>query len=250
MPLYHPIRLAEDLAVLDLLGQGRIDLVFIEGYRHEEFEMMEVDITQRGQRMTEFIEVLKNAWTGEPFEWHGHRAWVTPKPFQQPRPRIGMGGSAPASARRAAQIADSYHPTVPEMVEVYRAEMVRLGKEPGPALAPPKPGVKRKELLVAVSNDPESTWKQVGPICVEYMNSFAEWIRDGAGAVASRYSEVPSVEALRRTGVLLVLSPDECVRWIRDRDGKFMIQPLLAGIPPSIGWESLRIIEQAVLPAL
>jgi len=82
------------------------------------------------------------------------------------------------------------------------------------------------------------------------MNSYVEWTPKGAGVVVPRYREVPDVEALRETGVLRVLSPDECVHWIHDRDGHLMIQPLLAGLPSSIGWESLRLIEHDVLPAL
>lgn len=249
LPLYHPIRLAEDLAVLDLLGQGRIDILFIEGYRYEEYEMMEVDITERGRRMTEFTEVIKKAWTGEPFEWRGHNAWVTPRPFQRPRPKISMGGSAAPSARRAARIAEGYEPTVPAMIDVYRQELMSLGKDPGAIPKPARPGVNTKELLVAVSNDPEATWRDVAPFCLEYMNSYAEWIRKGSGAVVARYQEVSNVNELREAGLLRVLSPEECVEWVREREGTFMIVPLLSGLPVAIGWESLRLLADHVFPA-
>ena len=70
-PLYHPLRLAEDAAVTDLLTGGRLDLGLAPGYRHAEFANLGVPREQRGARTEETVEVLRRAWTGEPFSFHG-----------------------------------------------------------------------------------------------------------------------------------------------------------------------------------
>src|SRR5438046_1396245 len=66
-PLYDPLRLAEDLAVLDNLSGGRVDLLLANGYVADEFAMFGVPMNERGRRTTEVVETLRKAWTGEPF---------------------------------------------------------------------------------------------------------------------------------------------------------------------------------------
>ena len=76
-----------------------------------------------GRLLDGAIEVLKQAWTGEPFEYRGRTVRVTPRPVQQPRPPILLGGSTRAAARRAARIADYCFPSTPEVFEMYREEL-------------------------------------------------------------------------------------------------------------------------------
>ena len=63
VPLHDPVRLAEQLAVLDLLSGSRVSLVAGLGYRHEEFAMAGVDRAQRGKLLDEYVEVMRKAWT-------------------------------------------------------------------------------------------------------------------------------------------------------------------------------------------
>src|SRR6266704_3554479 len=69
IPLHDPVRLAEQLAVLDLASGGRVGFVAGLGYRQEEFEMAGIDRKERGRLLEEYVQVLRQAWTGEPFEW-------------------------------------------------------------------------------------------------------------------------------------------------------------------------------------
>ncbi|MGE0304223.1 MAG: LLM class flavin-dependent oxidoreductase [Acidimicrobiia bacterium] len=245
LPLYDPIRLAEDLAVLDLTSGGRMSIVLGAGYRSEEFDMLGVDIEARGQLMEEYIGVLKLAWTGEPFEYRGRSALVLPRPFQRPRPPIVMAGSSPGSARRAARHADGYLPNHPDLLNVYREELERLGRAPGP-IGAMKPCFK---WVVAVANDPDATWEQVGPFCLHEMNSYAEWaVKAAAGANTAMYAYTADTDSLRERGPFDVLTPAQCVEWIRNNDGTLVISPLTGGLPPEVAWESLRLIESDVLP--
>lgn len=85
-PLYDPLRLAEDIAVLDLIGKGRLVTVAGIGYRPEEYEAHGVDWGRRGKIQDLLLETLLKAWTGEPFTYEGRTVRVTPRPYTQPHP--------------------------------------------------------------------------------------------------------------------------------------------------------------------
>src|SRR5581483_1738420 len=104
LPLHDPIRVAEDVAALDLLSGGRFMLTVALGYRDEEFEMFGVDRRRRAPLVEEGVTAMLQAWTGEPFEYRGRRVQVTPRPSTKPHPMLFVGGSVPAGAKRAARL--------------------------------------------------------------------------------------------------------------------------------------------------
>src|SRR3954447_4071807 len=81
-PFYDPIRLAEDLVVLDHLSRGRLDVVVAGGYVREEFAMYGVAPEERPARVREMVATLKAAFTGAPFEYRGRQVQVTPAPYR------------------------------------------------------------------------------------------------------------------------------------------------------------------------
>src|SRR5690242_9723475 len=152
LPLHDPVRLAEELAVLDLASGGRVSFVAGLGYRYEEFEMAGVDRKQRGKLLEEYVGVMRQAWTGEPFEWRGRTVQVTPKPMTQPHPMMMIGGSTEIAARRAARLRLPMFPAVgdPKLAEVYAEECAKVGFEHGFISLPAGPG------FVHVAEDPEA----------------------------------------------------------------------------------------------
>src|SRR5688500_7048538 len=64
---HDPIRLAEDIAVVDQISRGRLDLVVTNGYVESEFAMFGRPMPERARRTVEMVESLRAAWTGEPF---------------------------------------------------------------------------------------------------------------------------------------------------------------------------------------
>ncbi len=132
-PFYEPLRLAEDLIVLDIVSRGRVDLIVGAGYVHEEFDQFGVAMGDRPRLVTEAVRTLKAAFSGEPFEFRGRTVRLTPAPFRPGGPSIILGGSSEAAARRAARIGDGFIPSSPELWEPYRDEVQRLGRpDPGP----------------------------------------------------------------------------------------------------------------------
>jgi probable F420-dependent oxidoreductase len=113
MPFYQPIVLAKQLATLDVMAAGRLDVGVGIGWSLDEFEAAGVSAERRGARADEFIRVLTAAWADDPVEFAGSfyripPAYVRPKPVQRPRPPLLVGGYSEAVLRRAATLADGY----------------------------------------------------------------------------------------------------------------------------------------------
>ncbi len=242
LPLYEPIRAAEDIAVLDLVAQGRLYLVVGGGYREEEYEQFGLSIADRPARMEHAVKTLKLAWTGEPFDYEGRTVRVLPRPFTPGGPPIMLGGTSKAAARRAARIADGFVPSTPKYFETYREELARLGKPVPPPMGRDSVG----PLFVHVSNDPERDWARIAPHALHEMNDYAQWAK---GNPDYPYQPVRDIDELRASGMYLVLTPDECVEFARANDGLF-VKPLMGGLAPEVAWESLELIESKVLPHL
>lgn len=245
LPLYHPLRAAEDLAVLDLISAGRLRLVVGLGYREDEYEQFGVDIKRRPSIMEEAVETLKLAWTGEPFEFRGHEVRILPRPAQRPRPQISMGGASPASAKRAARIADAYQPISPKLYQVYLEELDALGKpRPAGGLAPGSN--LSDDPYVFVAEDPDREWALIAPHAAHDTAEYAKWI---AGRRGGGFSDMADYDELRVKGNYRVLTPDECLEHAR-RHHHVMFKPLVGGLVPAVGWRSLQLFADAVLPHL
>jgi alkanesulfonate monooxygenase SsuD/methylene tetrahydromethanopterin reductase-like flavin-dependent oxidoreductase (luciferase family) len=242
-PFHDPLRLAEDIAVVDHLTRGRLDVIITGGYVHEEFDMFGVSLKERPARVTEMVTTLKQAFTGEPFEFRGRKARITPAPFQPGGPAISMGGSSEPAARRAARLGDGFMPSDPAVWAFYVDECQKLGKpDPGPWMG-------GDTSVIALAEDADAGWEAHAPFFLHEMNAYGAWqAQDG---VATNYHSVADTDALRATGQYRVLTPDQYVEELKASPFPFgMFHPLCGGTPPELGWESLRLFEERVLPAM
>ena len=201
-PFYDPLRLAEDLVVLDHLSRGRVDLIVAGGYVQRGVRHVRRAHERAGSaRVTEAVATLKAAFTGEPFEHRARTVQVTPAPFRPGGPGIMLGGSSEAAARRAARIADGFLPSVPEVWDFYRDEVQQLGRpDPGPSPI-------GENQTIVLAEDVERGWEQVGPYFLHETNAYGTWLaqNDGAGP----YRAVAGIDELRAQGQYRVLTPDE-----------------------------------------
>ncbi len=243
-PFHDPLRLAEDAAVVDLLSGGRLDLTIAAGYARHEFEMFGVAMSERPARVTEAVTTLRSAWTGEPFEHRGRTVRVTPTPAQDGGPRIVLGGSSAAAARRAARIADGFLPSEPGIWEHYRDELAVLGRpDPGPF---PTGGTD----VVVLAEDPDAAWDR---LLAHFVHEATEYgaLRDDDDVATSYRTPVDGAE-LRGGSQYRILTPDDYVDELRAAGpGAFaLLHPMVGGIPPEAAWRHLRLFEERVLPAL
>lgn len=141
-PLYHPIRLAEDIAVIDQATKGRMVAAVGIGYQPPDFDAFGVPIKQRAGRTEECVEILRKAWSGQPFSYAGKyhtidNVRVTPPSYQPGGPPIWLAGWVPAGLERAGRIGDGWIadpiqslPVIKDYAAQYRAEAKKHGRKP------------------------------------------------------------------------------------------------------------------------
>ena len=239
-PLHDPIRLAEDLAVLDQISNGRVVAALAAGFIPGEFAMFGQDIKRRAASTEEAVLALKAAWTGEPFAFRGRTVRVTPRPVQRPHPPVLLGGSSRAAAERAARIADGFQTHVADLYQVYFEAATKLGKKPAPF-------AKVSPSFVLVAEDTEAAWNEIAPHALHEMNAYGCWHQ--AAGYEGGYKVVESIEALKATSAYAVVTPEECVRLARSVD-EIIFHPLMGGMSPQLGMRSLELFVEKVRPAL
>jgi probable F420-dependent oxidoreductase len=136
-----PVVLAKQLATLDIVCDGRLDVGLSLGWSQDEYEACGVPFRERGARLDEYLWCLQALWGDDPVEFSGRfysvpRSLFLPKPRQRPRPPILVGGYAPATVRRAATLGDGYLggnvplAKVVPLVEQLRSAAGAAGRDP------------------------------------------------------------------------------------------------------------------------
>lgn len=243
--LMHPIHLAEDLAVADVITNGRLEVVLGAGYRKEEFLAFQVNWKRRPSMMIEAVDTLRKAWTGEQFEFRGQQVRVLPRPAQEGGPPLAIGGTSEGAARRAAQLGVAFEPLGNQFYDAYLDELGRLGR--------PLPEERRATFggafpkYVAVAADPEAYWAEVGRHVLHNANEYASYARRKDLTV---FKEANDPDELLRTGEAKVFTPKELTAALLGAPEGVTLRfnPLEGGIPPELGWQSLRLFESEVLP--
>lgn len=242
VPLYDPIRLAEDIAVLDNIAQGRFSFVAGMGYRPEEYHAAGKDWSHRGALMDRCLSVLLAAWGDEPFAYNGATIHVTPKPYTRPHPFFFVGGMSVAAARRAARFGLPFSPPMdmPELDSVYQEELRAQGKT-GFVYHP-----ENGSTVTLLHHDPDEAWSRYGSFLMNEAAEYSGWKRQGV----PRPNETPaaSVPELRRLNAVEILTPAQLIAQIRSGRTDIVMNPLLGGLPIDDGWASLHRLVEEVLP--
>ena len=237
-PLYEPLRLAEEVAVADLCLGGRLDLGLGVGYVEDDFRAFGADYAARGRTLDELIPFLRQAWTGEPFEYRGTSVRVTPRPAQDPMP-IYVGGASRAGIERAVRLADGYFPPgLPAGWDLYRRLVMEAGRPDPGEFAP------RGPVFLWVSKEPkEQVWERLAPHVRHQIDSYAAWTN-----AAYRVPSGPFVPP----DAYQVMTPDEVLELCEQLgpEGELTFNPLLAGIDPADAWAMLDLVDREVLPHL
>jgi alkanesulfonate monooxygenase SsuD/methylene tetrahydromethanopterin reductase-like flavin-dependent oxidoreductase (luciferase family) len=161
LPFNHPLRLAEDLAVLDNLSGGRVELGVGMGYAPHEFRGFGLPLPERVSRTEEGLEVLRRCFAGERFSFHGRRyrfddVVVRPGYVQPGGPPLWLAAMSAGGARRAARFDCHLLPQGPrdQTLEPWRAALTDTGRDP----AGYRVGIIRGCL---VTDDRERDWPAV-----------------------------------------------------------------------------------------
>ena len=206
-PFYHPLRLAEDAAVIDIISGGRFDLAIALGYVKAEADCYGLDFSGRARRTDEMLQILQRLWRGETFSFEGEifqltNASISPLPVSRKMP-LWIGGNSKPAYRRAARYGDGFFGPVESYAD-YAAEVAALGKERASARIR---SIGANDMWHLVSEDPEQTIEEVLDHIVYQMNSYAEWQEGTTTAAFSRVTR----EQLRPVAGRWIMTPDQSI---------------------------------------
>lgn len=244
LPLHDPVLIAEQIAIVDQLSNGRLSVIFGAGYVPFEFAMFKKSLKDRGKALNSGIELILRALKGEKFEMDGRPVYVRPLPVQAPEDIIMAGGGVEASAKRAAKYDIGFGPMKPELVDVYLAECQRLGQTPRQYWRP-VPGM---PLAIHLCEDPEQGWQAIERHAVHVITEYAKWAEQEGDQSNSPFKGLTDPAVLKQAGLFAAWTPEqllERIPMIHDK-GNIGIQPLLGGLSPEEGWKSLKLLGQTL----
>lgn len=247
LPLHEPVMVAEQIAITDLISNGRLNVIFGAGYVPFEFAMFGRSLKDRARLMDSGIEIILRALRGEKFEAEGRPVCVRPLPVQKPEDIILVGGGVEASAKRAARHGVGFGPINPALVDVYLEECRRLGREPGQYFRPgPVP------ISIHLCEDPDQGWAAIEQHAVHVITEYAKWAeqeaQESGGASTSPFKGLTEPAVLRQMGLFAAWTPDELLAKVPEMPDRstFPFQPLLGGLSPDEGWKSLELLKQTM----
>ncbi len=234
LPLWDPVRLAEEISVLDLISEGRVSYAFGIGHRGEEYAYFGVDVHRRGRLADEYLSLVMSLLAGRTVDYRGRRISLSPPCAT--RPTVMIAGGSRAAARRAARHGLGFlsQSASAELADYYRAQCLAHGREPG-FVQSAVPGA---PTAVFVADDVDRAWAELGPHVLHDARMAAAY-RPGDDTVAS-ISRAETIEALRDPpGPYRIFTLDEAAATMR-AGRPLPLAPLCGGLPPDIAWPYLE----------
>ncbi len=247
MPFNHPIRLAEDLAVLDNLSGGRVELGVGMGYAPHEFRGFGFPVSRRVSLMDEGIEVLQRCFTGERFNYRGKRyqfddVIITPGYVQDGGPPLWIAAMSEAGAARAARYNTNFLPQglKRRAFDPWVAELTDSGRNP----ADYRIGIIRSIL---VTDDRGADWPVIRAAERYRMQLYQRFFEESGQGFGEKGEPIPQT--------WIVGDVDSCVEELKAFIGEFGITDIVTmAVPPGLRAEqmsdSLERLFKEVVPRL
>ena len=258
LPFYHPVRLAEDAAMLDIMSGGRFVLGVAIGYKPDEFALYQVPLEKRGARFEEALQLMKLLWTQEEVNFTGKYYQIEglkmePRPMSNPHLPLWLGGWGNLSLRRAAQLGDAWVPgptanlkKLLEAQNIYRDNLRQAGIDPAA-----KPTPLTREVVIA-ETDEKAREMAEKHLLINYRDEYGggKWKHPLIGAEDS--APVDQFEAISRNR-FLVGSPETIIKQIQKFVDAFGTDHLICrlffpGISHNFIMNELRLLAKEVIP--
>jgi probable F420-dependent oxidoreductase len=250
---HHPVRLAEDVAMLDVMSNGRAILGIAIGYKPDEFALYGVDLEKRGARFEEQLAIMKGLWTQERVQFKGTyysmEGRLEPKPVQRPHPPVWIGGWGDITLRRAATLADNWIPgPTADLKRLLAGKQQFLERRRTAGLAPPAEWPLTRDVIVA-DTDQRARELAEEHIMVSYRREYAGGWRH------------PFIDASIATDLdklmedrFVIGGPEQCVRRLRRFVEQYGMTHLICrmffpGMPHAHIMRGLELLAREVLPA-
>jgi probable F420-dependent oxidoreductase len=250
---HHPVRLAEDVAMLDVISNGRLVLGIAIGYKPDEFALYGVELAKRGARFEEQLAIMKGLWTQARIQFNG--AYYTlegrlePKPVQKPHPPVWIGGWGDITLRRAATLADNWIPgPTADLPRLLAGKKQFLERRRAAGLAAPTEWPLTRDVIIA-DTDQRARELAEEHIMVAYRREYAGGWRH------------PFIDASVATDLdklmedrFVIGGPEQCVRLLRRFVEQYGMTHLICrmffpGMPHAHIMRGLDLLAREVMPA-
>jgi alkanesulfonate monooxygenase SsuD/methylene tetrahydromethanopterin reductase-like flavin-dependent oxidoreductase (luciferase family) len=233
-PLWNPVRLAEDIALVDNMSRGRLYTTVGLGYREIEYDSLGVDFGRRGELMDDLVTRMLAIWADI-------GTWT------RPRPPLFIGGGVRATARRAAHfgLPLSLVDYLPDVADHYRELCAQKGITPAVLM----PGPVNRGMIY-LHEDPEQAWAELGEHILWEAVTYGGWsVRQRS---LMHLPGVSTLDEVKASGRYRILTPEALIAEIRDADqyGPLVMHPLVGAMPVEAAWKSVELLTDRVLPAL
>jgi alkanesulfonate monooxygenase SsuD/methylene tetrahydromethanopterin reductase-like flavin-dependent oxidoreductase (luciferase family) len=233
-PLWNPVRLAEDIALVDNMSRGRLHTTVGLGYRTAEYESLGIDFSQRGALMDGLVERMLSVWSDI-------------GSYTPPHPPLYIGGGARVTARRAVRfrLPLSLADHLPDVAAHYRELCAEVAVTPLVIM----PGPVNRGMIY-LHEDPDRAWAELGEHILWEAVTYGRWSTDQRSLM--HLPGVQTLEQVRTSGRYRFLTPDQLIAEVRDAPdyGPLVLHPLVGGMPVDEAWKSVELLADKVLPAL
>ena len=253
-PFYHPVRLAEDVALLDVISNGRMTLGIAIGYKPDEFALYGADLARRGARFEEQLRIVRGLWTEERLSFNGTYYTVEgrlePRPVTKPHPPIWIGGWGELTLKRAATLGDNWIPgptaDLPRLVAGKQAFLDH--RRAAGRTAPVTEWPLTRDVIIA------ETDRKARELAEEHI--MVAYRREYAGGWRHPFIDASIATDLDRLmpDRFIIGGPDECIRQIRRFVEAYGMTHLICrtffpGMAHAHIMRELELIAREVLPA-
>jgi len=258
LPLYHPLRVAEDIAALDLISGGRFDLgVGVGGGTDHEYQTYGVPLEGKWDRMYESLEIIKGCFTQEAFDYAGQfysfaNITMTTKPVQKPYPPIWVAAIGPKSVARASAAGyNSLAGSRPGYVQQYQAGVRAAGLDPDAVQISSGP------LWIHLANTREQAWDEAEDGIHWTFEFYARYNGPQSTPMMIGLPTVPPLGELRTAplrGPLIVGTPEDALAFLEMFRGSGLRQIPFdfhhPGLSTTVVRQSMELFAEKVLPVL
>jgi alkanesulfonate monooxygenase SsuD/methylene tetrahydromethanopterin reductase-like flavin-dependent oxidoreductase (luciferase family) len=258
LPFYHPVRVAEDGALLDIMSQGRFVLGVAIGYKPDEFALYQMPLEKRGARFEEAVSLIKRLWTQEEVNFTGQYYQVSglkiePRPLSKPHPPLWLGGWGEMSLARAARLGDAWIPgptaSLDKLLQaqtIYHQNLRASGVDPTT-----RPTPITREVIIAESDEKAREMAEKH-LLINYRDEYGggKWAHPLIGKEDS--APVSDLAEISRDR-FLVGSPETIIKQLQKFKDAFGVDHLIcrlffAGMPHDFILNELRQLAKEVIP--
>ena len=261
LPLFNPVHVAEEAALLDVLSGGRLVLGVAPGWQQAEYRAAGIEYPRRVTRFIEAVTLIQQLWTQDRVDFSGQHFHVSGltlalKPVRRPRPCFWFGGSTERAIERAAQLADPAigdswvpsshltHDVIAAQASVFRRALAAAGKP-----LPPEFPVLRN---IAVAPDRETAVREAGPYLEASYRVFGQWgLFTQVAGTHKEQLDLPELLA----GRVVIGGPEECAAEVTRLAravgfGRLVCRVQWMGMEQRLVLRTIELLAERVLPLL